>query len=100
MRRVLVTSNPAAAHIAVASLENADIEAVVQGEHMAGLPAGPNALPSVWVRDEDFEQAIAILGVSTPDSPASVAPKRPSSPLKILAVILLAVATVICFQLL
>lgn len=57
------TSNAAEAHVAAAALENAGIEAMIQGEHMASLPIGPNSHPSVWVRDEDYAAACDVLGV-------------------------------------
>jgi putative signal transducing protein len=63
MRRVLVAANAPEAHVAVATLESAGIEAVIRGEHMAAFPAGPNSGPSVWVRDEDYEVACDLLGV-------------------------------------
>lgn len=71
MRKLLVAANAPEAHVAVATLDNAGIEAVIRGEHMAAFPPGHASGPSVWVRDEDYEAACDVLGVSkTPlDSP-------------------------------
>ncbi|MGQ0640732.1 MAG: putative signal transducing protein [Gemmatimonadaceae bacterium] len=63
MKQVLRTPNAAEAHVAVAALENAGIEAVIQDEFMGALPVAPNAYPSVWVRDEDYAEACEVLGV-------------------------------------
>ena len=78
MKQVLSVPNAAEAHVAVAVLENAGIDAAIRGEHMGALPLGPASRPSVWVRDEDYEAACKILGVAPePSTPAKGSPLRP-----------------------
>lgn len=76
MRRLLSAANAPEAHVAVATLDNAGIDAVIRGEHMAAFPAGPGFGPSVWVRDEDYDAACDILGVVK--TPVDSAPGNPS----------------------
>lgn len=88
MKRVLSAPNAPEAHVAVALLENAGIEAVVRGEHMGALPLGPASRPSVWVRDEDYDAACKVLGVEPETAPANNQAKAPVR-LLILAIIVL-----------
>ena len=87
MKRVLSAPNAPEAHVAVAVLENAGIDAVIRGEHMGALPLGPASRPSVWVRDEDYESACKLLGVE-PESPTA-STGSPIRPLIIGIIILL-----------
>ena len=65
MRRVFTASNTAEAHICKAALEAEGIEAVIQGEALAGIvggvPAGGATAPTVWILDDS--QAAAAAGV-------------------------------------
>jgi len=83
VKRVLSAPNAPEAHVAVALLENAGIDAVVRGEHMGAMPLGPASRPSVWVRDEDYESACKVLGVE-PESSASA--NEAKSPVRLLVI--------------
>ena len=77
----------------MAVLENSGIEAVVRGEHMGGLPVGIDSRPSVWVRDEDYDAACELLGVSkTPVDPA-----WPNPSIWVLVAVILALSLMIVF---
>ena len=69
MKQVTSTKTAAEAHVALAALENAGIEGMIQGEHMGTLPLGPGSYPSVWVRDEDYAAACELLGVGASATP-------------------------------
>jgi hypothetical protein len=88
MKRVLSAPNAEEAHVAVAVLANAGIEAVIRGEYMGALPLGPASRPSVWVRDEDYDAACGILDV-TPEPPSAVSQKSPVKLLIVLIIVLL-----------
>lgn len=79
MKLVLRSTNAAEAHVAAAALENAGIQAVIQGEYMGALPVGPASLPSLWVQDEDYAEACEILGVAVaqPGTEDRTSPLRP-----------------------
>ncbi len=60
MKKVYVAANPADAHLVKGLLEGEKIEAIVRGEFLWGVRGDvplPEAYPSVWVQDEDFEKA-------------------------------------------
>jgi hypothetical protein len=56
MQRVFTASNTAEAYICKAALESEGIEALVQGEALAGIvggvPAGIATAPTVWILDD------------------------------------------------
>lgn len=70
MKRVLISTNAAEAHVGAAVLENAGIAAEIRGEFMGGLPMGPSSAPSLWVSDEDYMEACRLLDVQ-PESTTS-----------------------------
>ena len=94
MKRVLSAPNAEEAHVAVAVLGNAGIEAVIRGEYMGALPLGPASRPSVWVRDEDYDAACEVLGISP--EPAPVTPQK--SPVKLLIVLIIVVALLLLLK--
>jgi hypothetical protein len=65
VKKVYVAQSPAEAHLVRGRLENEGIPAVVQGEDLyairGGVPLDNSTLPSVWVRDEDFDRARELL---------------------------------------
>lgn len=93
MRRLLSAANAPEAHLVVATLDNAGIDAVIRGEHMAAFPAGPGFGPSVWVREEDYDAACDILGV--PKTPVESTPTRPS--MWILVAVIVALSMMLLF---
>lgn len=95
VKRILSAANAPEAHVAVAVLENAGIEAVVQGEHMGGLPAGLASRPSVWVRDEDYDTACELLGVKPEPTTQSNTGK---SQLRLLVVAIIALVLLLLLQ--
>lgn len=56
MHKVFTASNSAEAHICKAALLSEGIEALVQGEALAGIiggvPAGAATAPTVWILDD------------------------------------------------
>ncbi len=95
MKRVLSAPNAAEAHVAVAVLESAGIEAVIRGEYMGALPLGAISSPSVWVRDEDYDAACEALGV-----PANAAQATESSapPYRLMLIVIIALALFLSVQ--
>jgi hypothetical protein len=90
MKKVITTPNAAEAHVALATLESAGIDAVIQGE-FATLELGPITRPSVWVRDEDYAEACKTLGVVV-ESVQSASSKGPSlRTLLLIAIVLLVI---------
>jgi hypothetical protein len=69
VKKVYVAQSPAEAHLVRGRLENEGIPAVVLGEDVyairGGVPLDSSTLPTVWVRDEDFERAWELL--ATPE---------------------------------
>lgn len=65
MKKVYVAQSPAEAHLVKGRLENEGIRAEVLGEDVfgirGGVPLDSSTLPSVWVQDEDFDRARALL---------------------------------------
>ncbi|HEY3246251.1 MAG TPA: DUF2007 domain-containing protein [Phycisphaerae bacterium] len=68
MRRVFSSQNSSEAHLVRGFLEANGIQAVVQGEALSvghgELPVTPDTWPSVWVIDEDFDEATALIARS------------------------------------
>lgn len=65
MKKIYVAQSPAEAHLVKGRLENEGIAAVVLGEDVygirGGVPLDSSTLPSVWVQEEDFNRARALL---------------------------------------
>lgn len=98
MKRVLSVPNAAEAHVAVAALENAGIEAVIRGEHMGALPLGAGSQPSVWVEDEDYGAAREVLGLPAQDAKSGERPVSTKSLLWIIVAMLLAIVALRVLQ--
>jgi hypothetical protein len=94
---VLTTTNAPEAHVALAALDSAGIDAVIRGEHMGALPAGPIARPSVWVRDEDYIAACEVLGVPAEEKPADSSDTS-SAMLRVMIVIVAVLLILILLQ--
>lgn len=79
MRKLYTARDAMEAHFLRGLLENEGIAGVVQGELLAtargDLPMTQETLPSVWVRDEDLEQAQSIAAtLQTPQAYDSAQP--------------------------
>jgi hypothetical protein len=65
MKQVFVADNPVQAHMVKDFLEGQGIAAAVRGENLffvrGGLPLTEETLPSVWVEEVDFEDALKLL---------------------------------------
>jgi hypothetical protein len=65
MRRLYTARDTMEAHFLKGLLEDRGVDAVVQGEMLAGargeLPLTNDTLPSIWVREIDLEEAQAVL---------------------------------------
>lgn len=65
MIQVYSAANAADAHLVCEYLRDHGIEAVIQGEELAGawgdVPLTSKTVPGVWVSDEDTERARALL---------------------------------------
>ncbi len=75
MKMVYSALNTVDAHFVKSFLDEQGIESVVQGEALANvlgsIPASPETLPSIWVREEDLERATdAIAGFKADARPA------------------------------
>jgi Flp pilus assembly protein TadB len=87
MRNVFTGQTPAEAQLVAGLLDEAGIECVVEGEYLTGarmeLPMDASTLPSVHVRDEDAERALAVVeqhartaAASPPPLPDDEMPER------------------------
>jgi len=97
MKRVLTTPNAPEAHVALATLDSAGIDAVIRGEHMGAIPAGPISQPSVWVRDEDYSDACRVLGVAEDMSQTGNSTPR-NSPIRTMLIIATALLVLLLLQ--
>ena len=91
MKAVFVANTPAQAHMVAGYLDEAGVEAVVEGEMLTGarfaLGADASSSPTVFVRDEDFDRARTTLAERLP-KPGGAAeadaveeiPEKPSLP--------------------
>ncbi len=65
MKKVYTALNEADAVLAKAALEDADIPAIVEpgalSEILGTVVSSDEALPQVWVKDEDFDRAMTVL---------------------------------------
>jgi hypothetical protein len=65
MKKVYTAQNEADAVLAESALEDAGIDAIVEpgalSEILGAVVSADEALPQVWVRDEDFERAMTVL---------------------------------------
>lgn len=95
MKKVITAPNAAEAHVALATLESAGIDGVIQGEFTT-LELGPITRPTVWVRDEDYAAACKTLGVPMEPSTEPAPTKGP--PLRTMLLILLVLLIVLWLQ--
>lgn len=65
MKKLFSAADPMEAHFVRGLLETAGIAADIQGEALwnarGELPFGPNASPTIFVNEEDFERAQAVI---------------------------------------
>lgn len=75
MKNVYQANDPIEAHWICSLLRSGGLRAVVQGESLwaarGEIPLVPGTAPSVWVAEDDFEQAMQIIAEATePLNPA------------------------------
>jgi hypothetical protein len=65
MKKVYTAANEADAVLAKAALEDESIDAIVEpgalSEILGTVVSAEEALPQVWVKDEDFDRAMTVL---------------------------------------
>ena len=65
MKKVYTALNEADAVLVKAALEDADVAAIVEpgalSEILGTVVSSDEALPQVWVKDEDFDRAMTVL---------------------------------------
>ncbi len=83
VKRIFVAQTPAEAHVVAGLLDEAGIQAVIEGEMLTGarfeLAMDSATLPSVAVRDEDAPRALDLLREHAPAAPAAAEPTPASA---------------------
>jgi hypothetical protein len=80
MRKVYTAANEADAVLAKAALENAGIDALVEPGPLQPIlgtvVTTEDALPQLWVKDEDYDRAMAVLAEAGFKRPADAGRTR------------------------